>query len=59
MLDSAVSDDLMYSSSADLTGKLTRIVNGSVSATQVFEEISDKVQSQIDRDYNSYFDMEG
>ncbi len=56
ILESAVSDDLMYSSSVALVSTLQRIVAGHVSEQQVFEEVADKVQAQLDRDYNSYFD---
>ena len=58
MLDSAVSDDLMYASIFSLNSNLSSIVSGGSSATQLFEKLADTVQSQLDKGYNSYFDID-
>ena len=53
-LESAVSDNLLYASSANLVDNIKAIVRGSKSVQEAFESVADKVQDQLDRDYNNY-----
>ena len=54
ILDSAVSDNMLYASSSNLVNNLSAVVKGTKSVQQAFSEIADKVQAQLDSEYNDF-----